>query len=116
MTNRRPLRTLIPALTVSLLLSLVAYGQTSASRISGTVTDSSGAVVPGAKVTARDEATGATYTQLTGSTGLYGFPSLPAGRYTIIVEVKSFKTINKTGNVLEVGTGKQPASFNLRSS
>jgi hypothetical protein len=89
---------------VSLLLSLVAYGQTSTSRISGSVTDSTGAVVPGAKVTARDEATGATYTQLTGSTGLYGFPSLPAGRYTIIIEVKSFKTVNKTGNVLEVGT------------
>src|SRR6185295_7624361 len=85
-------------------LALSAFAQTSTSRISGTVTDSSGAVVPGAKVTAKDEATGVTYTQTTTGAGLYTFPSLTVGKYTISVEMKGFKTVNKIGNVLEVGT------------
>jgi hypothetical protein len=94
----------ISAVLLSLLLALTASAQTSDSRITGTVTDSTGAVVPGAKVTARNEATGVTYTQTTTGAGLYAFPSVPVGVYTINVEMAGFKTVNKTGNVLEVGT------------
>ncbi len=99
-------KTILTALSLALLLllSTSAFAQTSTSRISGTVTDATGAVVPGAKVTARDEATGVTYTQATTGAGLYTFASLPAGKYTVGVEMKGFKTINKTANVLEVGT------------
>lgn len=96
--------TLLGAIFASLLLVLSAVAQTSTSRISGTVADSTGAVVPGAKVTVKDEATGVSYTQVTTGAGLYTFPSLPVGKYTVNVEAKGFKTINKTGNVLEVGT------------
>ncbi len=92
------------SIIVCLPFANVALAQTSSSRISGTVTDASGAVLPGAKVQAKDEATGATYTQTTSGAGLYGFPSLPSGVYTISVEASGFKTTNKTGNVLEVGT------------
>jgi len=87
-----------------LLIAGVALAQTATSRITGTVTDASGALVPGATVTTRNDATGVTYTQTTTEAGLYGFPSLPVGTYTITVALPGFKTASKTGNVLEVNT------------
>jgi hypothetical protein len=86
------------------LIAAVAFAQTATSRITGTVTDASGALVPGAMVTAKNEGTGVTYTQTTTEAGLYGFPSLPVGAYTITVTLPGFKTASKTGNILEVDT------------
>ena len=90
-----------------LLLLLVAgatFAQTSTSRITGAVTDASGAVVPSAKVTVKNEATGVSFTQMTTNAGVYSFSSLNPGIYTITAEVQGFKTITKTGNVLEINT------------
>jgi hypothetical protein len=84
--------------------ALSCAGQTSTSLISGTVFDSSGAVVAGASVTALNEATGVTLKQVSNSAGLYAFPSIPVGVYTIIVETPGFKTARQTGNTLVVGT------------
>ncbi len=86
------------------LLAALAAAQMSTSVITGTVTDKSGAVVPGATVTAANESTGVSYKQATTETGLYSFPALPAGSYTITVEMRGFKTSRQTGNVLEVST------------
>ncbi|MCA1816222.1 MAG: carboxypeptidase-like regulatory domain-containing protein, partial [Acidobacteria bacterium] len=80
------------------------FAQTSTSRITGTVTDTSGAVVAGATVTAKNEATGVTQTQVTTDAGLYAFASLPVGNYTITVERSGFKTVQRTGNQLLVDT------------
>ena len=52
-----------------------AAAQTSTSRITGTVTDTTGAVVPGAAVTALNEETGISQTQTTTDAGLYSSPS-----------------------------------------
>jgi hypothetical protein len=60
--------------------------------------------VPGATVTAKNEATGVTNTQATNDSGVYAFSSLPVGAYTITVEKRGFKTLQKTANALEVGT------------
>src|SRR2546428_5562861 len=90
--------------TIFLVMAAAALAQTATSRITGTVGDASGALVPGAMVTAKNEATGVTYTQMTTEAGLYGFPSLPVGPYTITVALPGFKTANKTGNILEVNT------------
>ncbi|MGI9107093.1 MAG: carboxypeptidase regulatory-like domain-containing protein [Pyrinomonadaceae bacterium] len=90
-----------------ILLALAAsasLAQTSTSRINGSVTDSTGAVVAGAAVTAKNDATGVVQTQNTTDAGLFAFPSLPVGSYTISVEATGFKTLQKTGNVLEIGT------------
>ncbi|MDQ3754239.1 MAG: carboxypeptidase-like regulatory domain-containing protein, partial [Acidobacteriota bacterium] len=100
-------RSIRQTLCLCLLLTLSAVSataQSSTSRISGTVTDTSGAVVPGATVTAKNEATGTTQTQVTTDAGLYAFPSLPAGAYTVTVERSGFKTVQTTGNALEVDT------------
>src|SRR5438128_572929 len=81
-----------------------AMAQTGSSNITGSVRDVNGAVVPGATVTAKNEATGVTSTQTTTDSGLYAFSSLLVGVYTITVEKQGFKTLQKTNNVLEVGT------------
>ena len=89
-----------------LLVSLtsISFGQNGLSRISGSITDPSGAVIAAAQVTARNEATGIVYTQKTTDAGLYSFPSLPLGPYSVTVEATGFKKYSKSGNVLEVGT------------
>lgn len=86
------------------LCALAVAAQTSTSSISGTVIDATGAIVPGATVTATNEATGITQTQNTTDAGLYAFPALPAGTYTISVEKAGFKTAKLTGNKIEVNT------------
>ena len=91
-------------IVVILIAALTGWAQTGGSRINGTVKDASGGVVPGVTVTAKNEATGVTYTQLTTDAGLYAFPDLPVGKYAIMAELSGFRTVNKTGNVLEVNT------------
>lgn len=82
----------------------VGIAQTSTSEITGTVRDTTGAVIAGATVIAANEATGVTYTQDTTQSGLYAFASLPTGSYTITAQLRGFKTSKQTGNLLVVGT------------
>jgi hypothetical protein len=77
--------------------------QTGTSNITGSVRDTNGSVVPGATVTARNEATGVTSTQTTTDSGLYSFASLPVGIYTVTIEKQGFKTLQKKNNSLQVG-------------
>ena len=72
-------------LFVLTVLCAAVAAQTGTSNISGTVKDTNGAVVPGASVTAKNEATGVTNTQTTTDSGLYSFSSLPVGNYTITI-------------------------------
>jgi hypothetical protein len=60
-------------------------------RISGTVTDSSGAVVPGATVTCAQVQTRETRNALTTSAGVFAFPDLPIGQYTLEVKKPGFR-------------------------
>ena len=94
---------LLVSFLVLLVLSLAVIAQTGTSNITGTVRDTNGAVVAGATVTAKNEATGVTSTQTTTESGLYSFASLPVGNYTITVEKQGFKTLQKTNNALQVG-------------
>ena len=102
--NARSTRRSLCVFGLSMGFTLSCAGQTSTSLISGTIFDSSGAVVAGASVTALNEATGALLKQVSNNTGLYAFPSIPVGAYTIIVETPGFKTARQTGNTLVVGT------------
>jgi hypothetical protein len=72
--------------------------------ISGTVTDSSGAVVPGATVTATNVDTSITTTQTSNGQGFYSFQSLALGTYTIDVQKAGFKAYRQTGLVLDVNS------------
>jgi len=93
-------------LLVFLGLALVcgrAPAQIITGEMSGTVTDSSGAVVPGASVTVSSESTGATRTVESGSGGEFVLTALPPGQYTVRVEKAGFqvserKSITLTAN------------------
>lgn len=86
-----------------LCFSIIAYGQTGTSRVTGTAVDATGAVVPGAKVTLTNEATNASLTTTTTSAGTYVFDSVQLGNYTITAEHGGFKKFQSSGNVLGVG-------------
>lgn len=77
-----------------LLASMPAWAQETA--LTGTVTDPTGAVVPGAEVTVTYQATGAVRTVTTGADGKYLFPQLQPGNYKIEVKSVGFKTAQKS--------------------
>src|SRR5262249_31932723 len=81
-----------------LLAATCALAQTSPSEISGTVRDKSGAVVPNASVTLTNEQTGVSYRQQTTASGLFSFPALPVGSFSVNVEATGFKTARLTKN------------------
>src|SRR5437016_4147739 len=83
-------------------LEILAFGQGKASLI-GTVTDQQGAVVAGTKVTATNVATNVSTDTQTTDAGLYRFPSLPVGNYTLAAEVAGFKSAKITNITLTVG-------------
>src|SRR6058998_2917494 len=60
--------------------------------LSGTVADSSGAVIPGADVKIKNNGTGAEYNTVTASDGGFTVPSLPGGTYSVTVSLMGFKT------------------------
>ncbi len=97
-------RLAVSSFILLMLVSSIVFSQTSTSRITGTIFDESGAVVAGASVTAKNEATGVAQTQTTTDAGLFAFASLPVGTYTVTTERAGFRTTQKTGNVLEINT------------
>src|SRR5947207_3388331 len=103
-------KTLSVYLCALLLTATYTPAQTSTSEISGTVRDNSGAVVPGANVTLTNEQTGVNYRQQTTAAGLYNFPALPVGIYSVKVEATGFKTAQLTKNELVVNT---PLTINV---
>ena len=92
------------SLFLALLTSLNAGLALAQSRITGTVSDNSGAVVLGATVTARNVDTGITTTAQSGQGGVYNFSLLNPGRYELICEMSGFKKYSQSGIVLETGT------------
>src|SRR5579885_1717796 len=86
---------------VSLGVVLTGFGQEAS--IVGTVTDTSGAVIPGARVTVQNPAKGLTRHLVTNSAGAYVAASLPIGVYTVTAEASGFQKLVHTGIRLEVG-------------
>lgn len=78
------------------------WGQFTTARLSGIVTDPSGAVVVGATVSVQDLGTGFTRTTNSTSTGQYLFPSLPVGTYQITVSMAGYRSYVQKGTVLSV--------------
>jgi hypothetical protein len=83
------------------LLSATAYSQGKAS-IVGTVTDPSGGVIPGAKITITNTETGLVRSTVTNSSGSYAARELAIGHYTVRAEAQGFKAYEQTGITLNV--------------
>jgi len=87
---------------ISLLCAAAALAQSDRGTITGTVSDSAGAVVPGAVVVATNSETGVQSRTVTTSTGNYTIPSLPVGLYDVSVEVPGFKKHLQRGIKVQV--------------
>jgi Carboxypeptidase regulatory-like domain len=90
---------------VLLLLMLTAGragAQQDAATVTGEVTDSSGAVVPGATVTVTKVDTGIALTTVTNASGLYTLPGLRPGDYMVVIELAGFNRFVRTGTTLQV--------------
>jgi hypothetical protein len=86
-----------------LLMCVPTFSQGSFGRILGTVTDQSGGVVVGATVSVIDTERGITRSLTTDDAGAYNAPNLTAGNYTVRVEAKGFKRLERQAIVIEVG-------------
>ncbi len=73
------------------------------SRLTGTISDTSGSVVVGAEVTALNTATGVVTRALSNDTGTYVLPSLPPGPYKVACQLAGFKRAEQEGIVLDTG-------------
>src|SRR6516164_7717930 len=86
----------LPRITLSvLLLAVAAFAQSDRGTITGTVIDPASAVVPGAKITAKNVDNGATFEATATVTGDFTLVSLPAGKYVLTVEAPGFKRLTR---------------------
>ncbi len=108
----RKFTTILMAILVIATCQIVIQAQITTGSISGTVTDQTGAVVPGANITVKGEA-GQQYTAVTKGDGVYTIPGVPAGTptYTVTITAPSFKTAVIQNVKVDVAT---PATVNAQ--
>src|SRR5262245_31043122 len=117
---RREMRSLMRfcVASINVLILIVVVGvnrldaQVRTATISGTATDSSGAVLVGAKIVVKNLGTGITQSAITDSQGRYSIPDLPVGGYEVRASATGFQTVVRTGITLTVG-GQPVADFTL---
>lgn len=102
----RSMRILLPWV---LAFAASAFAQSNGGSVKGTVVDPTGAVIPGAVVTARDT-TGKSHTATADGAGNYAITTLPAGTYAITGSAKGFARFQKDG--VEISAGK-PVNLNI---
>src|SRR3954464_10846481 len=97
-------------ITVSVLVALLAVVATNAATaqerfggLSGVLTDSSQAPIPGVTVTVTNKATGATRTVVSGADGAYRIPDLEPGRYSIVVDLQGFQKVQADDMLVLLG-------------
>src|SRR3982751_3802132 len=95
--------TSIKLCVAALAFTLCVCAQTDRANLTGTVTDQSSAIVPGATITAVHTATNATRTVTANSTGEYVLPQLVVGDYQLRVEAPGFKSSVNSGIGLTPG-------------
>lgn len=85
------------------LAAVPAVAQGSLSAIAGTAKDASGAVVPGADITVKNEGTGAENKTVSADNGTFNIPALSIGIYTVTATAPGFKQFVAINVKLEVG-------------
>jgi hypothetical protein len=82
-----------------------AFAQTTNATLGGTVTDASGALIPGVTITATNTQTGIVNTAVTNEAGAYQFASLQNGRYNVRAELPGFQS--QARNDFDLGVSQQ---------
>src|SRR5258706_11578008 len=77
--------------------SLAAFAQSDRGTVTGTVSDASGAVIPGVSIVATNVETAARYETVTTETGNYTLAQLPSGQYQLAAELPGFKKYVRQG-------------------
>jgi hypothetical protein len=104
MSRVRFYRVALLCLAIPFSLTFTAWGQSDYGSIGGFVKDPSGAVVPKAKVSARNEATGQVTVATTNDAGYYVTTNLQPGYYTVTSEASGFKKFKCTHNKLDANS------------
>jgi hypothetical protein len=105
--ERLLLSTLLFATAAFLFPAGTAFSQVTTAAIHGTVTDASGAVLPGAKVTAMNNATGIATATTSNASGFYTFPNLQIGPYTVSISAVGFQSSTTSGIVLDANANRE---------
>lgn len=106
----------------------MAFGQAASGAVSGTVMDQSGAVIPGADVVLTDASTGVARRTISNDEGYFTILAVPAGTYTVEIEMPGFAKwqrtgvrlysgdrINVTGITLQLGTAAEEVTVSAAS-
>src|SRR5579863_4268261 len=94
----------------------VLFGQAELATVTGLVTDSAKAVIPGVKVTIRNVDTDIAHTVDTNQEGYFTIPELPAGSYVLESASPGFEIYRETGIVLQTGqTLRVPVTMTIGS-
>jgi hypothetical protein len=96
------MRRFLIAFLLVIISSVFVFAQTTG-RLSGVVADTTGKVVPGATVTAKDNSTGKESTATSNEEGFFQFPQLEFGTYTVTVTSTGFKTYVANAVKIDVG-------------
>ena len=96
--------TIVKLLAIALMVGTLPLAAQTQTRLTGTVTDDTGSVIPGARITVSNINTGVTLETETNASGSYNFPFVASGQYELICEFEGFKTHSQSGIVLETGT------------
>ena len=89
-------------LVIGIFVCATAFAQGGAGQISGRVSDSTGAVLPGVEVTVTQTDTGLSRTTVSNETGFFTFPNLPVGPYRLEATLPQFSTFVRRGITLQV--------------
>lgn len=99
-----PLYACLAIAACALIFTPVCAAQVVTATLTGAVTDSSGAFVPGASVTVTETSTGIVRNTTTSAEGVYTLPFLPPGTYNVDIEKQGFKKFTEAGFQLDVST------------
>src|SRR5512142_2196943 len=97
---RRDFRHAFFALVSTLAVVFAAFGQTTTATLTGTVSDASGAVIPGASVILTNDQSGDVRRTVTNGEGYYSLSPIPPGAYTLTIEARGFEKGVARGIVL----------------
>lgn len=113
-TNRRYVAfASVLVFAVMAFMSLTAYAQVTSATLTGTVFDTSGAVVPNANVSLKNQASGDTRRTVSNGEGYFTFGAVPPGTYTVAVESKGFNNWEAKGVVLESGDKRNVSGIKM---